>query len=105
MSWRPKVAEPYVCTKVAELNGQWQQLWFPHSGCLTTEKFTAEIFYIPICSLKLRKETKFHLCIHRAFLLAPDLRRDRQSVRLCRVDDANKRSTRCLIEPTDLPAV
>jgi hypothetical protein len=29
MSWSPKGSKALCLLKVAELNGQWQQLWFP----------------------------------------------------------------------------
>ncbi|MDZ4871507.1 MAG: hypothetical protein CLLPBCKN_000895 [Chroococcidiopsis cubana SAG 39.79] len=29
MSWRPNGSRALSLLKVAELNGQWQQLWFP----------------------------------------------------------------------------
>ncbi len=29
MSWRPKGSRALCLLKVTELNGQWQQLWFP----------------------------------------------------------------------------
>ncbi|MBD2306750.1 hypothetical protein H6G17_14685 [Chroococcidiopsis sp. FACHB-1243] len=37
MSWRPLGSKALCLLKVVELNGQWQQLWFPTQAARSTD--------------------------------------------------------------------
>jgi len=44
MSWSPKGSKALCLLKVAELNGQWQQLWFPAQSARSPKNLQVEQF-------------------------------------------------------------